>query len=183
MPSHAAALARLDDDMQRFLSEKTRYVEELDPQSVKVKIDWDAEKWKAPRAAADDRTLQPLTSAALIGGGAVIGPTLGRLVVPFFARITAQVMASADMTIGGATVGSIEPGLGTAIGALAGAALDWGLSRFTDYLQRDGFIADNGAALDATITAWKGAITPPIDQAIDVWFDDTRAILASQHRP
>jgi len=178
--NYSAALARLDDSMQRFLSEKTRYVEELEPGSVAVKIDWDAEKWKAPRAMADDRALQPVASAALIGGSAVMGSMVGRIVVPFFARTTAEVMASTEMTIGGAAAGSAEPGLGTAIGALAGAALDWGISRFTDYIQRDGFIADNSAALDATITAWKGAMLPPIDKAIDVWFDDTRAIVASQ---
>jgi hypothetical protein len=109
-----------------------------------------------------------------------MGSMVGRIVVPFFARTTAEVMASTEMTVGGAAAGSVEPGLGTAIGALAGAALDWGISRFTDYVQRDGFIADNSAALDATITAWKGAMLPPIDKAIDVWFDDTRAIVASQ---
>jgi hypothetical protein len=177
---YAGALARLDDSMQRFLSEKARYVEALDASSVTVRIDWDAEKWKAPRTIADDRTLQPVASAALIGGGAVMGSMVGRIVVPFFARTTAEVMASTEMTVGGAAAGSVEPGLGTAIGALAGAALDWGISRFTDYVQRDGFIADNSAALDATITAWKGAMLPPVDKAIDVWFDDTRAIVASQ---
>jgi hypothetical protein len=38
-------------------------------------------------------------------------------------------------------------------------------------LQRDGFIADNAAALGATIKVWKGAMLPPIDKAIDDWFD------------
>ncbi len=179
---YAGAVARLDDGMQHFLSEKTRSVEELDPSGVAVKIDWDAEKWKAPRGPADDRTLRPITSAALIGGGAVAGSMLSRIVVPFFARTTAEVLASSEMTIGGAAAGSVEPGLGTALGALAGAALDWGMSRFTDYVQRDGFVADNSAALDATIAAWKSAMLPPIDQAIDAWFDDARAIVASQRR-
>ena len=105
---------------------------------------------------------------------------LQRVVLPFFARATAQVMASTELAVGGAVVGSIEPGIGTAIGALAGLAIDWGLSQFQEYMQRDDFIADNSAALDATIAAWKGKIAPEIDKSIDVWFDDTRAVVAAQ---
>ena len=110
----------------------------------------------------------------------MLGSVLERLVLPFFARTTAQIMVSSELTVGGATVGSIEPGLGTALGALAGAALDWGISKFRESLERDDFIADNSAALDATIASWQGRISPEIDRAIDVWFDDTRAIIAKQ---
>jgi len=175
---YLAAVAGLDDDMQRFLSEKTHNAEEIAPGSVALKIDWDAEKWKAPRYSAEDRYLEPVGSVALIGGSAMLGSVLARVVVPFFARTTAQVLASSEVTLGGATVGSIEPGLGTAIGALVGAAIDWGISRFRDYMERDDFIADNSAALDASVTTWKAHIAPEINRAIDVWFDDTRATVA-----
>ena len=177
---YLTAVAGLDDRMQRFLAEKTRYVEQLDASAIAVEIDWDAEKWKAPRFGAEDRYLEPIGSAAVIGGSAVLGSMLQRVVLPFFARATAQVMASTELAIGGAVVGSIEPGIGTAIGALAGLAIDWGLSQFQEYMQRDDFIADNSAALDATIAAWKGKIAPEIDKSIDVWFDDTRAVVAAQ---
>jgi hypothetical protein len=177
---YLTAVAGLDDDMQKFLAEKTRYAEEIPGDGVAVKIDWDASKWKAPRYSAEDRYLEPIGSAAIIGGSAVLGSMVERVIIPFFARATAQVMASSELTIGGAAAGSFSPGVGTAIGALAGAALDWGLSRFRDYMERDDFIADNSAALDASIATWKGRIQPEIDRAIDVWFDDTRATVASR---
>ena len=177
---YLTAVAGLDDRMQRFLAEKIRFAEPIDSDAVSVRIDWDAEKWKAPRGLAEDRMLEPVGSATLIGGGAAVGSLLARVVLPFFARTTAQVVASAEMTIGGATIGSIEPGLGTVVGALAGAVLDWGMSEFTEHMERDGFVADNAAALDATVLEWKGDIAPEIDRAIDVWFDDTREVVARQ---
>src|SRR5204863_8920227 len=51
------AVAGLDDRMQRFLSENTRYVEEIGG-NVAVTIDWDAAEWKAPRYGAEDRYLE-----------------------------------------------------------------------------------------------------------------------------
>ncbi len=74
---------------------------------------------------------------------------------------------------------AIQPGLGTAFGAIAGAGLNWGLSVFRDYMERDGSIRDNSAALDATILAWKGRIAPEVSRTIDVWFDDTSLLLVT----
>jgi hypothetical protein len=99
-------------------------------------------------------------------------------VLPLVARTTAQVLASSQFTLGGAAAGSIQPGLGTAVGAIAGAGLDWGLSVFRDYMERDDFIRDNAAALDATISAWKALMSPELSRVIDVWFDDTTLLLA-----
>ncbi len=178
--AYLGAVARLEDRMQRFLAEKTRYVAEIESGAVAVSVDWDAAKWRAPTGGAEDRYLEPVASAAVIGGGAVVGSMIQRAAVPYFARATAQVMVSARMTLGGAAVGSVQPGLGTAIGALAGAALDWGLSEFQEYMERDDFVRDNEAALDATIVAWKGRIEPEIGKAIDAWFDDARAVIAAQ---
>jgi nitrate reductase NapE component len=172
------ALAGLDDYAQRFLAEQTGHVEEIDDAAVVVRIDWDAEKWKAPRYTAEDRYLEPVISVAVIGGSAALGGIVQRAVLPLVARTTAQVLASSQFTVGGAAAGLIQPGLGTAVGAIAGAGLDWGLSVFRHYMERDDFIRDNAAALDATISAWKAIMSPEISRAIDVWFDDTTLLLA-----
>jgi hypothetical protein len=126
------AVAGLDDYAQRFVIERTRHVEAIDDATVVVRIDWDAEKWKAPRYAAEDRYLEPVVSVAVIGGSAALGGIVQRAVLPLVARTTAQVLASSQFTLGGAAAGSDQPGLGTAGGALAGAGLDWGLSVFRD---------------------------------------------------
>jgi hypothetical protein len=62
-------------------------------------------------------------------------------------------------------------------------ALDWGMNAVSERLERDDFIAGNAAALDATIAAWKAAIIPEIDRAVDVWFDDAAATVAKLAEP
>jgi hypothetical protein len=176
-----AALAGLDQRMQRFIAEKAVFSEVLDPTAVTVKIDWDAEKWRAPRHLAEDRYLEPARTIAVVGGAAmVLGPIIERVALPALARTTASALSSTRMVVGGAAAGSFSPGLGTAIGALAGLALDWGINAIQGGLQRSDFIAENGAALDATIAAWKGTIAPEVDRAIDVWFDDLAALVVQQ---
>ena len=175
------ALAGLDDRMQRFVADKAVFTEPLDAQAVAVNIDWDAEKWRAPRHLAEDRYLEPARTVAVVGGAAVVlGPIIERVALPLLARTTASAVSSTRMVVSGAAVGSIQPGLGTAIGALAGLALDWGINAFSAGLQRGDFIAENSAALDATIAGWKAAIAPEIDRTIDVWFDDLSVLVAEQ---
>ena len=176
---HLAALVKLDTAVWRFAQEKALFMEKVDAAAVSVRLDWDAEKWRAPREPAEDRYLDPLKTVALAGGGTVaLKPVLQRVALPLLARTTAKVMASTRMAVAGAAVGSIQPGVGTAIGATAGVALDWGMNAVSARLERDDFIAENAAALDATIAAWKVAILPEIDRAIDVWFDDAAATLS-----
>src|SRR5581483_3747137 len=95
-----------------------------------------------------------------------------RVALPMLARTAASAFSSVRMVAGGAAAGSIEPGIGTAIGALAGLALDWGINQFSAGLQRGDFISENSAALDATVAAWKGSITPEVNRSVDAWFAD-----------
>jgi hypothetical protein len=116
---------------------------------------------------------------ALAGGGAIaLRPALERVALPLLARTTAKVLASTRMAVAGAAVGSVQPGLGTAIGATAGVALDWGMNAVSASFERDDFIEENAAALEATIAAWKEGILPEVDRAVDVWFDDAAATVA-----
>jgi hypothetical protein len=176
---YLAALAELDAAVWRFAEERAAFAETLDARAVSVRLDWDAEKWRAPRGPAEDRYLDPVKTVALAGGGAVaLKPVVARVALPLLARTTAKVMASTRMAVAGAAVGSVQPGLGTAIGATAGVALDWGMNAVSARFERDDFIAENAAALDATIAAWKEGILPEVDRAIDVWFDDASATVA-----
>jgi hypothetical protein len=173
---YVAALASIDSEIQQFLDSQVLHSETLNENSVKVTIDWDAERWRAPRQNAEDRYLEPVRTIGLVAGGAVIvGPMIDRIVTPFLARATGQALASTRMAVAGASIGSIQPGLGTAIGAVGGVALDWGISAFQEWMSREEFVEDNAAALDATVAAWKEKILPEIDRSIDVWFDDARA--------
>jgi hypothetical protein len=168
-------VAGLDDRVQRFLAEETDHLEEISANEVGIVIDWDAEKWKAPLYRVEDRYLEPIGTVATVGGGAILGGMVARAMVPIFARAAARIVTTSQMTVGGAAVGSIEPGLGTAIGALAGAGLDWAMSVFRERLERDDFIRENAAALDATIATWKARLEPELLRPVNAWYDDSMA--------
>jgi hypothetical protein len=174
---YLVTVAGLDARVQQFLADKTTHLEELPPGSVNVVVDWDAEKWKAPLYRAEDRFLEPVQTVVAVGGGAVLGGIVERAVMPMLARSAVQLATTAEMTGGGAAMGSIEPGLGTAIGALAGAGLDWALSAFRAHMERDEFIRENAAALDATIVGWKARLAPELNAPIDAWYADSAAAL------
>jgi hypothetical protein len=181
---YLASVADLDDRVQRFLSNEALLAEKIDTESVSIRIDWDAEKWRGPRSRVEDRYLEPLRTVALAGGSAVItGPLLKRIALPIFARTTVQTLASAKLAISGASLGSIKPGIGTAIGAIGGVVIDLGLNAFQEKVERDDFIEQNSAALEATIAAWKSTIFPEIMQGIDVWFDDAQALVMKPIAP
>lgn len=174
---YLVTVAGLDARVQQFLAEHTDHLEEIAPGSVGVTVDWDAEKWKAPLYRAEDRFLEPVQAVAAVGGGAVLGGIVERAVLPVLARSAVQLATTAEMTAGGAAAGSIQPGLGTVIGAVAGAGLDWALNAFRAHTERDTFIAENGAALDATIAGWKARLLPELVAPIDAWYDDGAAAL------
>lgn len=174
---YLVTVAGLDERLQKFLVEKTDHVEEIAPGDVAIRIDWDAEKWKAPLYRAEDRFLEPVGTVAVVGASAVLGGLIQRAMFPVVARAAAQLVTTTQMTAGGAAIGSIEPGLGTAVGALAGAGLDWLMSAFRDYMERDEFIRENSAALDSTIAAWKARLEPELIKPVDVWYDDSVAAL------
>jgi hypothetical protein len=174
--AYLEAMASLDSEIQKFLASEAFYTETIDDNSIKVTLDWDAEKWRAPRQGADDRFLEPVRTVGIVAGGALLlGPMIDRVAAPFFARAVGQALSSTRMAFAGASLGSIQPGLGTAIGAVGGVALDWGINAFQEWMGREEFIYDNAAALDATIVAWKEMILPEIERSINVWFDDAQA--------
>ncbi|PAY03838.1 hypothetical protein CK489_36675 [Bradyrhizobium sp. UFLA03-84] len=80
----------------------------------------------------------------------------------------------------GAVAGSFaEPGVGTAIGWAVGAGggvlFDYAINRAREHLGRAEFEQVNRGELEATI-----GLQRDLSQAVDVWFDDTRAIIAEQ---
>lgn len=174
---YLVTVAGLDARVQQFLAEKTDHLEEIPAGSVGIVVDWDAEKWKAPLYRAEDRFLEPVQAVAAVGGGAVLGGIVERAVLPVLARSAVRLAATAEMTAGGAAAGSIQPGLGTVIGAVAGAGLDWALNAFRAHMERDSFVAENGAALDATIAGWKARLLPELVAPIDAWYGDSEAAL------
>ena len=184
----AAAVAHQDGALGRFLAAHTSHL--VPPGSTgPVRLDWDAQRWKAPTYLIEDKGAEGLQSLLTLGGsawmGSALGPAFSFLIEDAFApaaeRIATRAILQAEATGSGGTLGSALPGIGTVGGALAGFAVgigvDYLLNKSREWAGRESFEAANRDALHAVQDAWADKADAEIGRALDVWFDDARAAL------
>jgi hypothetical protein len=189
--SYRRVIANGDMRLQLFLAQHTDHLEDIPPSTpmTNVRLDWDAQKWKAPTYLMEDRAFDGIAGlgAAAAGGtvGALaLGPAINGVLAQSFAQISRRVATSLGARIslaeGGAVAGTVVQPMGgqvvgAALGVLIGAAVDYLSNAASEAINRDSFVAANEQALDATIDTWKSSLDANIDTAIDKWFDDARA--------
>lgn len=196
--SYRRVIANGDMRLQLFLARHTSHMEDISASTsmTNVKLDWDAQKWKAPVYLMEDRAFDGIVGVGAAAAGGTVGAlTLGRAVNAIasrsFGQMSARVATSlatrATPTLQGAAVGTaVQPMggqvIGAAIGAAIGIAVDYLANEASEAVNRDSLVAANEEALDATIAAWKSGLEASVDTAIDRWFDDARAsvVLASK---
>jgi hypothetical protein len=196
--SYRRVIANGDMRLQLFLAQHTSHLADIPPSTpmTSVKLDWDAQKWKAPTYLMEDRAFDGIAGvgAAAAGGtvGALaLGPALNAVMARSFGGLSSRVAASLGTRLafaeGGAAAGTVVQPMGgqvvgAAIGVLIGAAVDYLSNEANEAINRDSFVHANEEALDATIATWKSSLEANIDTAIDKWFDDARAsvVLASK---
>jgi hypothetical protein len=179
-------LTTIDDRVQRFLSEHTRHLEVIDTlDKTELFVDWDAQKWKAPRYSADDAAFAAAFRDVAVSTmiATTIGPAIERTIAQVFLAAASRVIAGLQPEIYGFIAGSVaEPGVGSLAGWLAGAGaaliVDYVADRRRERLDRGEFERANSEALRITIEELSRALRRDLSQAVDVWFDDTRAIVA-----
>jgi hypothetical protein len=189
--SYRRVIANGDMRLQLFLAKHTSHLEDI-PAAMpmtNVKLDWDAQKWKAPVYLMEDRAFDGVAGigAAAAGGtvGALaLGPALNRVLVHSFGHLSHRFVASLGTRLAlaqhGAVAGMVVHPVGgtvvgAAVGVLVGAAADYLLNEANEAFNREEFVAANEKALDATIAAWKASLKANVDTAIDKWFDDARS--------
>lgn len=196
--SYRRVIANGDMRLQLFLARHTDHLEEMPASTpmTEVRLDWDAQKWKAPTYLMEDRAFDGIAGlgAAAAGGtvGALaLGPALDRVLAQSFTQLSRRVATSLGTRLtlaeGGAVAGTaVQPVggqvVGAALGVLIGAAVDYLSNAANEAINRDSFIAANEEALDATIATWKSSLEANIDTAIDKWFDDARASVVLSSR-
>jgi hypothetical protein len=189
--SYRRVIANGDMRLQLFLAQHTSHLEDIPAATpmTNVKLDWDAQKWKAPTYLMEDRAFDGVVGvgAAAAGGtvGALaLGPALNRVLAQSFAQLSRRVATSLGTRLAfaqqGAVAGTVVQPMGgqvvgAAIGVLIGAAVDYLSNAANEAFSREGFITANDQALDVTIATWKSGLEANIDTAIDKWFDDARA--------
>ena len=189
--SYRRVIANGDMRLQLFLAKHTDHLEDIPPSTpmTNVKLDWDAQKWKAPTYLMEDRAFDGVAGlgAAAAGGtvGALaLGPAINSVLAQSFTQLSRRVATSLGTRLtlaeGGAVAGTVVQPMGgqvigAALGVLIGAAVDYLSNEANEVINRDSFVAANEQALDATIVTWKSSLDANIDAAIDKWFDDARA--------
>ncbi|MBC8012543.1 MAG: hypothetical protein H7X74_00395 [Methyloceanibacter sp.] len=196
--SYRRVIANGDMRLQLFLARNTSHLEDIPSATpmTEVKLDWDAQKWKAPIYLMQDRAFDGIAGvgAAAAGGtvGALaLGPAINGVLAQSFAQLSRRVATSLGTRLAfaeqGAIAGTVVQPMGgqvvgAAIGVAIGAAVDYLSNAANEAFNRERFVAANEQALDATIATWKSGLEANIDTAIDKWFDDARAsvVLASK---
>ena len=196
--SYRRVIANGDMRLQLFLAQHTSHMEDIPPATsmTNIKLDWDAQKWKAPTYLMEDRAFDGVVGVGTAAAGGTVGAlTLGRAINGIasrsFGQMSARVATSlatrATPALQGAAVGTaVNPMggqvIGAAIGVVIGITIDYLANEANEAINRESFVAANDEALDATITAWKSGLEASVDTAIDKWFDDARAsvVLASR---
>jgi len=196
--SYRRVIANGDMRLQLFLAKHTSHLEDISPATpmTNLKLDWDAQKWKAPVYLMEDRAFDGIAGigAAAAGGtvGALaLGPAINGVLAQSFGQLSRRVATSLGTRLAfaqqGAVAGTVVQPMGgqvvgAALGVVIGAAVDYLSNEANEAFNREGFVAANEEALDATIATWKSSLEANIDTAIDKWFDDARAsvVLASK---
>lgn len=189
--SYRRVIANGDMRLQLFLAKHTSHLEDIPAATpmTHVKLDWDAQKWKAPAYLMQDRAFDGIAGlgAAAAGGtvGALaLGPVINRVLAQSFTQLSRRVATSLGTRLAfaqqGAVAGTVVQPMGgqvigAAIGVAIGAAVDYLSNEANEAINRESFVAANEQALDATIATWKAGLEASLDTAIDKWFDDARA--------
>lgn len=189
--SYRRVIANGDVRLQLFLAKHTSHLEDIPPATpmTDVKLDWDAQKWKAPAYLMEDRAFDGIAGvgAAAAGGtvGALaLGPAINGVLARSFGQLSRRVATSLGTRLAfaqqGAVAGTVvQPVggqvIGAAIGVMIGAAVDYLSNAANEAFNRESFVAANEEALNATIVTWKSGLEANIDTAVDKWFDDARA--------
>ena len=189
--SYRRVIANGDMRLQLFLAQHTSHLEDIPAATpmTNVKLDWDAQKWKAPVYLMEDRAFDGIAGiGAEAAGGTVgalaIGPALNGVLAKTFGQLSRRFVTSLGTRLAfaqqGAVAGTVvQPMGGQVIGAAIGVAIgvvaDYLSNAANEAFNRDEFVAANAEALDATVATWKSTLTANIDTAIDKWFDDARS--------
>jgi hypothetical protein len=189
--SYRRVIANGDMRLQLFLAKHTSHLEDVPAATpmTNVKLDWDAQKWKAPVYLMEDRAFDGVAGvgAAAAGGtvGALaLGPAINGVLGRSFGQLSRRVATSLGTRIAlaqqGAVAGTIVQPMGgqvvgAAIGVMIGVVADYLANEANEAFNRESFVAANNEALDATIATWKSGLEANIDTAVDKWFDDARA--------
>lgn len=196
--SYRRVIANGDMRLQLFLAKHTQHLADIpaDAELTRTKLDWDAQKWKAPTYLMEDRAFDGIAGLGVAAGGGtvgalVLGPAMSRVMARSFGVLSRRFVTTFGARLAlaeqGAVAGTlVQPAGGQVVGAIAGVlvgvAADYFINEAQKEFNRDKFVEANREALDATIETWKAKLKGNVHAAVDRWFDDARsAVVLAQN--
>lgn len=191
-----SAIADFNADFQRFVAENTSHLDNLDHDQITVEIDWTSQFHKVSMAGYEKGSGGVVVGAGLTVGGAAAGKAIGgsigkalagktlassagkSLAAKLAAPFAGKAVAVAGSAAAGGTAGSVCGPVGTVVGAGAGIMADYLLNEGVELLNRDTFERDTRLALESFENELNKNETVSIQEAVDIWFNDSINLLA-----
>ena len=138
--SYVRIVANVDLRLQLFLARNTELLDSAKTAHVRtLKLDWDAQAFKAPRYGLEDHAMSAVYRGAQVAGlsalvAHTVGPAIETQLIAIFSAVAGRVMAALapELTaaITGTTLGG--PWAGYAAGLIVGIGADWFVTKETE---------------------------------------------------
>jgi hypothetical protein len=193
-------LAATQTQFQAFIAKYTTHLESPMTKNTHVILDWRdqfyklnlAEYEKGPKGAAIGAALTTLgaTLGKTIAAGAAektLAGTAGKGIATkaitaatskgIFAKLSAPFVSKAVLVGTGGVIGTLGGPIGTVLGATGGIGIDYLLNEGIALTQRETFEADIHEALTITQMEWEAEMLSSLQEAIQIWINDTIQLL------
>ncbi|HHB92838.1 MAG TPA: hypothetical protein ENK59_06485 [Thioploca sp.] len=191
--NYVRELSNMQTDFQAFVAKYTTHLETPSTIESELILDWNSQFNKINMAEYEKGPKSAILGAALAASGAVTGKiaagTTGKVIASqatvaskvvttgVFTKLAAPFVSKAVLAGTGGAIGSLGGILGTIIGAVGGISLDYAINEGMELTQRDTFITDVQTAIDTTKAEWEKEMLNSLQNAIDIWMEDTIQLL------
>jgi hypothetical protein len=184
-------LSKMRSDFQVFVSKYTTHLNVPAEENTELSLDWDSQFNKVNMGEYEKGPKGAAMGAALAAGGAATGKMVagaagkgmaskavaGTASKGIFAKLSAPFVSKAILAGAGGAVGTLAGPVGTAVGAAGGLGIDFMINEGVELTQRNTFVSDVREALNITQQEWQTQMEKSLQDAINIWIDDTIQLL------
>jgi len=189
--NYVDVLSKRQADFQAFVSKYTSHLEDPATEETVLTLDWKSQFNKFNVSNYEKGPKGAALGVALAGGGAVAGKAIGGAVGKgvaskalagaagkgVFAKLSSPFVSKAVLAASGGAAGTLGGPIGTVIGIIGGLGVDYAINEGVELAQRDTFISDVSEAVATTQSEWEDQMLQSLDEAINIWMDDTIQLL------
>lgn len=184
-------MANLNSEFQKYASEKTNHLDNLNENQIEMEIDWASQFHKVSMTGYEKGTGGAVVGAGLTAGGAFTGKAIGgalgkaatgkvlassagkSLIAKLSAPFVSKAVSVAGSAAAGGVVGTAVGGpVGTVVGAGVGLLVDYAINEGVELVNRDTFEQDTRLAIESFEIELNNNESISLEEAVDIWFND-----------